>query len=151
VSASVAQPRGTPRTWSERLAVAWLGLAIVLGSALLWIGVPVAGLWLAGAVMTTPLRAVMFALIAIPATMALLAFGLYRAGDRYERLRGTGPPASSPPAWRSSLSEERASDRRRKGGRPLIDIAMTASAATATVVLTVWFFFFAESMLSPLP
>ena len=133
------------------MAVAALAVVIVLGSALVWIGVPVAGLWVAGRVTTDPLRFVMFSLLAIPSTMVALGWLLYRAGGHYERLRGTERRGSSPPSWRSSLSEERASDRRRKGGRPLIDITMTASAITALVVMAIWFFFYATSTLAPLP
>jgi hypothetical protein len=50
-----------------------------------------------------------------------------------------------------SLGEERASERRRAGGRSLIDVAMTVSAIAALLVLTIWFFFFAELRLSPFP
>ncbi len=151
MNASVVQPDGAPQSWSERLAVAALAVVIVLGSALVWIGVPVAGLWVAGRVTTDPLRFIMFSLLAIPTTMVALGWLLYRAGGHYERLRGTERRGSSPPSWRSSLSEERASDRRRKGGRPLIDISMTASAVTALVVMAIWFFFYATSTLAPLP
>jgi hypothetical protein len=151
MNASVVQPEGTPHSWSERAALAVLAVVIVVGSALVWIGVPIAGLWLAGQVMTDPLRIVLSSLIAIPTTMVVLGWLLYRAGDRYERLRGTERRASSPPSWRSSLSEERARDRRRKGGRPLIDISMTVSAVTALVVMAIWFFFYATSTLAPLP
>ena len=77
---------------------------------------------------------------------------LYRAGgDVREAARDASDAAASPPSWRSSLGEERASDRRRKGGRPLIDISMTASAVTALVVMAIWFFFYATSTLAPLP
>jgi hypothetical protein len=150
-SSVVQQPGGRPHAWGERVATASLAVAIVLGSALLWIGVPVAGFWVAGHITSDALRAVMFALLAIPATMVAFGWVLYRAGGRYEQLRGGESRGPSPPAWRSSLSEERASERRRKGGRPLVDIAMTVSAITAMLVLAVWFFFFAESPLSPLP
>jgi hypothetical protein len=151
MNASVVQPEGTPHSWSERVAVAALAVVIVLGSALVWIGVPVAGLWVAGRITTDPLRFVMFSLLAIPSTMVALGWLLYRAGAHYERLRGTERRASSPPSWRSSLSEERAGDRRRKGGRPLIDVSMTASAITALVVMAIWFFFYATTTLAPLP
>ena len=151
MNASVVQPDGTPHSRSERVAAAALAVVIVLGSALVWIGVPVAGLWVAGRVTTDPLRFVMFSLLAIPSTMVALGWLLYRAGDHYERLRGAERHASSPPSWRSSLSEERASDRRRKGGRSLIDISMTVSAITALVVMAIWFFFYATSTLAPLP
>jgi hypothetical protein len=151
MNASAVQPEATPHSWSERLAIAALAVLIVLGSALVWIGVPVAGLWLAGRVTTDSLRFVMFSLLAIPTTMVALGWLLYRAGAHYERLRGTERRASSPPSWRSSLSDERATDRRRKGGRPLIDISMTASAITALIVMAIWFFFYAKSTLAPLP
>jgi hypothetical protein len=151
MNASVVEPEGTPHSWSERVAVAALAVVIVLGSALVWIGVPVAGLWLAGRITTDPLRFVMLSLLAIPSTMVALGWVLYRAGGEYERLRGTERRGASPPSWRSSLGEERASDRRRKGGRTLIDISMTASAVTALVVMAIWFFFYATSTLAPLP
>ena len=148
---SAVQPDGTQHSWSARVAVAALALVIVLGSALVWIGVPVAGLWVAGRITTDPLRFVMFSLLAIPSTMVALGWLLYRAGGEYERLRGRERRGASPPSWRSSLSEERASDRRRKGGRPLIDVSMTASAVAALVVMAIWFFFYATSTLAPLP
>jgi hypothetical protein len=151
MNASAVQPEGTPHSWSERVAVAALAVVIVVGSALVWIGVPVAGLWVAGRITTDPLRFVMFSLLAIPSTMVALGWILYRAGAHYERLRGTEQRGASPPSWRSSLGEERASDRRRKGGRPLIDIAMTASAVTALIAMAIWFFFYATSTLAPLP
>jgi hypothetical protein len=151
MNASAVQPDRTPHSWSERVAVAALAVVIVLGSALVWIGVPVVGLWVAGRITTDPLRFVMFSLLAIPSTMVALGWLLYRAGAHYERLRGTERRGSSPPAWRSSLSEERASDRRRKGPRSLIDISMTASAITALVAMAIWFFFYATSTLAPLP
>jgi hypothetical protein len=151
MNASVVEPRRTPHPWGERVAAASLAVVIVLGSALLWIGVPVAGFWVAGRITSDALTALMFALLAIPTTMAALSWLLYRASARYETLRGAESRGASPPAWRSSLGEERPSERLRKGGRPLIDVAMTVSAITAIVVLFVWFFFFAEMRLSPLP
>jgi hypothetical protein len=50
-----------------------------------------------------------------------------------------------------SLGDERAGARRRAGGCSLIDLSMTVSASAALVVLTIWFFFFAELRLSPFP
>lgn len=123
----------------------------MLGSALLWMGVPVAGFWLAARVAPDGLTAVLSALIAVPVAMATVGWLLYRVSARYESLGGREERRRAPPAWRVSLSEERASDRRRAGGRPLIDVAMTVSAATAMLVLTIWFFFFAELRLSPFP
>jgi hypothetical protein len=130
---------------------AYLAVVIVVGSALLWVGVPVAGLWLAGRVTSDALTAVLFALLAIPVSMVMVGWGLYRASARYEALHGGPARHRSPPAWRTSLGEERASTRRRAGGRSLIDVSMTVSACAALVTLTIWFFFFAELRLTPFP
>jgi hypothetical protein len=131
--------------------MACLAVVIVVGSALLWVGVPVAGLWLAGRVTSDALTAVLFALLAIPVAMVAVGWALYEANARYEALHGGAARRRSPPAWRTSLGEERASTRRRAGGRSLIDISMTVSASLALLVLTIWFFFFAELRLSPFP
>ena len=129
------------------IAFAVLALVIVIGSAVLWIGVPVAGFWVAGRVTTDALGAVLFALLAIPVTMVAFGWALYRVSARYESLRGGAAHLRSPPSWRVSLGEERAGVRRGKAGRPLIDVAMTVSAVTAMLVLAIWFFFFAEMSL----
>jgi hypothetical protein len=129
----------------------FLAIVIVLGSAFLWIGAPVAGLWLAGRVTSDALTAVLFALIVIPTAMAAVGWGLSRASASYEALHGGPARHRAPPAWRTSLGEERASLRRRAGGRSLIEVSMTVSACLALLILTVWFFFFAELRLSPFP
>jgi hypothetical protein len=140
-----------PRSWSDRVAAASLAVVIVLGSALIWLGVPVGGAWLAAQVTSDGVSAVLFALLAIPVTMAGFAWVLYRMSARYEELRGGEPRRRSPPPWRESLGEERARVRRGKGGRPLIDVSMTVSAVLAALAISIWFFFFAELRLSPFP
>jgi hypothetical protein len=151
MNASAMRPGGTSPSWSERIEIAALAVVIVLGSLVLWVGVPFGGLWVAGQVAADSLGAALFALVAVPTAMVAVGWLLYRVNGRYEALRGTERRAPSPPAWRSSLGEERAIERRRRGGRPLIEIAMTVSAVAAMLVLFVWFFFFAETPLSPLP
>jgi hypothetical protein len=145
------RPGGTSHTWGERVEIAALAVVIVLGSLLLWVGVPFGGLWVAGQVAANALGAVLFALVAVPVAMVAVGWLLYRVNGRYEALRGAERRAASPPAWRSSLGEERAIERRRRGGRPLIEIAMTVSAVAAMLVLFVWFFLYAELPLTPLP
>jgi hypothetical protein len=147
----VAGAGGPHRTWVERLAAACLAIVIVAGSALVWIGVPVAGFWVAAQVTSDAVGAVLLALLVIPPTMAAFGWLLYLVSARYEALRGAPAPRRSPPAWRVSLADERPAVRRQAGGRPLIDVAMTVSAVAALVVLIVWFFFFAELRLSPFP
>jgi hypothetical protein len=143
----VAWPEGT--TAADRVAAGGLAVVIVVGSAVLWVGVPVGGIWLAGRVTANGIDALLLALVSIPAAMAAVGWVLGRASAEYEALRGREPTAPRPPSWRSSLGEERAGLR----GRPrrLLDTAMTLSASTALVILAIWFFFFAEMRLSPFP
>jgi hypothetical protein len=151
VTAVAAQHGDTAGSAAQRLLAGCLAVVIVLGSVSLWVGVPVAGMWLVGRVTTDAVSAVLFALLAIPLSMVAVGWALYRVSARYESLRGGHPRAPAPPAWRSSLSDERGVARRRRGGRLLIDVSMTASAVAALVLLVVWFFFLAEMRLAPLP
>jgi hypothetical protein len=151
MTAILAHDGGRRPSWVGKVGTGCLAAVIVLGSALVWIGVPVAGFWVAARVAPDGVTAVRSALIAIPVAMAAVAWMLAQVSARYESARGGGERRRGPPAWRVSLSEERASERRRAGGRLLIDVAMTVSAIAALIVLTIWFFFFAEQPLSPFP
>jgi hypothetical protein len=147
----LADAGGRHPSWVDRVAAGCLAVVIVAGSALVWIGVPAAGFWAAAQVTSDGVAAVLLALLVIPPTMAAFGWLLYLVGARYEALRGRPRRPRSAPAWRVSLSEERADARRRAEGRPLVEVAMTVSAVAAVGVLVVWFFFFAELRLSPFP
>jgi hypothetical protein len=144
-----AWPEGA--TTGERLAAACLAVVIVAGSALVWIGVPVGGVWVAARVTGNGIGALLVALIAIPAAMTGVGWLLGQASARYEELRGRPADLPGPPSWRASLGEDRADNRRARRPRRLLDTAMTLSASAALVLLTIWFFFFAELRLSPFP
>jgi hypothetical protein len=140
------------RAWNElprTLAVAGLAVAVVAGSAFLWVGIPWLGFWLAGQLTVNNQGFLFFALLGVP--VAMLAFGwvLYRVNAVYEQLTGgasdTGPRA----AWLGSLSGEREEFRRARARRTLIDVAMTASAVIAMILLVAWFFLF-DSPLGPM-
>ena len=130
------------------IVTALLAVAIVLGSATLWIGIPLLGLWLAGE-LTTTAQGFLFAVLGgIPLAMTAFAWVLYRVNDLYVRShgpRGAGERRRS--AWLVSSSEERNRIRRARQPRALIDVAMTLSAVAALVLLAVWFFFFSEMWL----
>ena len=149
--AAVAEPPHPPRLFVERLAAAGLAAVIVLGSASMWLGIPLGGVWLAARLTSDGVTMVLFALLVVPVTMVGFGWALYRVGATYEQLRGRAQSPASPPSWRTSLSEERGSARRARAPRPLVDVAMTVSAIAALVVMTVWFFGFAEMRLAPLP
>jgi uncharacterized membrane protein (DUF485 family) len=133
-------------TSPQRIAVGLLAGAIVLGSGLLWVGVPVLTFWLAAQVTSDSVRGVLFALLVIPTAMVAGAFALYRLNGRYEQLRGADPGPRRPDAWRGSLGEGRGP----RGPLRLIDVAMTASAVIALVLFLIWYFASPDLRLAPL-
>jgi hypothetical protein len=136
------------RTPLAGAVTALLGVAIVLGSAALWIGIPVGGLWLAGELTTTAQGFLFATLGGIPLAMTAFAWLLYRVNDRYERSRGAEAASGHRrSAWLVSASDERSRVRRARAPRALIDVAMTLSATAALVLMAIWFFFFSEMWL----
>jgi hypothetical protein len=136
------------RTPLASVVTALLAVAIVVGSAALWIGIPLGGLWLAGELTTTAQGFLFATLGGIPLAMTGFAWLLYKVNDLYERGRGTeagGGHRRS--AWLVSFSEERNRVRRARAPRPLIDVAMTVSATVALVLMAIWFFFFSDMWL----
>jgi hypothetical protein len=130
------------------LVTGLLAVAIVLGSAALWIGIPFGGLWLAGELTTTAQGFLFATLGGIPLAMTAAAWLLYRVNDLYERSRGPqngGGRRRS--AWLVASSDERSRLRRARAPRPLIDVAMTLSAATALILMAIWFFFYSQMWL----
>jgi hypothetical protein len=136
---------------ARRLLASFLAVVIVLGCGVLWIGVPIAGFWVAGQLFTKSTHFLMFALLAIPLTMVLVGFGLYRLNAVYVSLRDEEAAPRSRSGWLVSTTDERRDFRLRRGSRQLIDVAMTASIVTALLLMIVWFFFLAQMRLAPLP
>lgn len=128
----------------EGLALAVLAVTLVVGSAFVWIGVPLGGLWLAGQITQDPNHFLLLGLCSIPTAMVVFGWLLYRVNSLYEGLRARGPGAAPPQrsAWLRSSSDERRAAR--NGPRALIDVAMAASAWGAVILMAIWFFFFAE-------
>ena len=131
----------------DGIVTALLAAAIVVGSAVLWIGIPLLGLWLAGRFTTTP-EAFLFATLGgIPLAMVGFGWVLYRINALYMRSRGPDASGRQRSAWLVSLSDEGGSSRRARAPRRLIDVAMTVSLCTALVLMVVWFFFFSKMWL----
>jgi hypothetical protein len=124
-----------------------LGIAVVLGSVALWIGIPFGGLWLAGELTSTAQGFLFATLGGIPLAMTASAWLLYRVNDLYERSRGTEDGGRRRSAWLVSSSDERNRLRRARAPRALIDVAMTVSASTALVLMAIWFFFYSQMWL----
>ena len=125
-----------------------LAAAIVVGSAVLWIGIPLLGLWLAGGLTTTAEGFLFATLGGIPLAMVAFGWVLYRVNDLYLRSRGPEPEAErGHSAWLVSVSDERGRSRRERAPRRLIDLAMTVSLTVALVAMVIWFFFLSEMWL----
>ena len=132
---------GADHAGATRLATYVLAVSIFLGSLALWIAVPVGSLWLSSRLSDDGQTVMLCVLIVCPVLMlacGLLLGRLYRA-----YLRVSGAHASQGrTAWLGSLSGER---RMRRARRPVLDASLTFSAATAVVLLVVWFLFIAQN------
>jgi len=126
-----------------------LALVIVVGSLVMWIGIPILWIWIAGQLIDEYPSIYLFALAACPLTMILWGWALYRINAIYVEL--TPPPADTPgvqrSAWLGSLSGERRARRRQA---TLLDVSMIISVIVALTAMAVWFFAFAHNT-GPLP
>ncbi len=115
----------------DRLAPGFVLVVMGVGSLVLWIGIPVGGLWALSQVTDSSTQHFVLAVIAVPAAMALFAPALFWLNGLYLRLIGALP------------AEEDDEDRRRGLGGPLV-LFLFASMAIALVVLLAWIFFLGE-------
>ena len=144
----LAQTHNDRRVHLAAAISATLALAIVVGSAALWIGIPLFGMWLAGRFTTTAEGFLFATLGGIPLAMVAFGWVLYRVNDLYVRSHGPDEAGERPrSAWLVSLSDERGRSRRERAPRRLIDVAMTVSLSVALVVMVIWFFFLSEMWL----
>jgi hypothetical protein len=139
-----------PRFGRTAALVALAG-GVVAGSAILWIGLPLLVLRVAGELTSTPEEFLLVVLLGIPLSMVAFGWLLYRLNAVYERLRPQADAPIARSAWLVSYSDERRGLRRARARRSLLDLAMTASAWAALVLMAIWFFFLADSPLAPLP
>ena len=134
------------------LVIGLLAAVVMAGSAFLWIGIPLAGLWAAGELTDRASTFLLVILLAVPSAMVAFGWLLYRVNALYEELLGRPEAAPARSSWLVASSDERRVLRRARGPRTLLDVSMTASAVAALVLMTVWFFFLADnSPLAPLP
>ena len=125
----------------SRLLEYLLVVGIFLGSLALWVVVPFGSLWLASKIGDDAETVVMSAIVICPVAMLLCGLGLSWMYAQYLRVSGARPDRDRT-AWLGSLSGERKQPRAR---RPILDTSLTISAATAVVLMLVWFLFLAEN------
>jgi hypothetical protein len=125
-------PMSTPDTTLRgRAAAGFLLLLLVIGSLALWIGIPVATLWVLSKLTESSTYHFVFGLIGVPLAMALFAPFLIWVNALYLRVTG------------EYTSEEDEDPPRRLHG-PLEPI-LIACFVVALVALFVWFFAVAEN------
>jgi hypothetical protein len=130
-----------PLTGGTRLLEYTLAVGIFLGSLALWVVVPFGSLWIASLLGDDAQTVVLSALIICPVAMLVCGLGLSALYSAYLRV-AQAQPSRERTAWLGSLSGDR---KPKRGRRPVLDFSLTFSAATAIVLLLVWFFFFAEN------
>jgi len=114
-----------------RLASSFLIVVMIGGSVLMWVGVPLAGMWLAGEMTDSFGLHMPLALMLVIPSMFTVAMGLAWVNDLYLRVNGF------------ATSVERA-DYRRSSHGPLEPI-LAGCFVIALVAMFVWFLFLAEN------
>jgi len=121
---------------------------MVIGSLMLWIGIPVGWLWigsqLAGDSQQTSLGVYMLVLGAIVASMIAMGKGLSKLNSVYGNVTGEGAQVRVRMPWHRSLRGDQDS----RAPHQILDVVMVVSVALAALVLLIWFALFAGS---PLP
>jgi hypothetical protein len=130
-------------SWSPA-AIALVAL-MALGSVVMWLGVPLALVYIASKLADTPnpsMGPYLLIIVGLPVGMAVVGKGLGALNRAHIRLTGAEVDEYRP-GWTRSMRGERQVDRR--GG--VLDRVMIVSVAVAALAFAVWFFGFAGSSL----
>ena len=121
---------------------------MVLGAFSLWTVIPFGWIWIGSMIADTqqpsggPYMVVFFGIVC---SILAMSWVLSRLNRLYVRITGTTElPTRYLPAWRKSLSDERAGP----GGMNVLEAVILASVLLAGVAMAIWFLFAAGS---PLP
>lgn len=125
---AVGHAAGIP--WPRRVAAGFALVVLVIGSLMLWIGVPVGAFWLAGQLTTSSGYHAPLALILIVIGVVAGAVALAWVNDIWLRITG------------GEMVEVRGVPVRRRG--PL-EFLLPACGVLALIALVIWFFVAAEN------
>lgn len=120
---------------------------MAIGSAFMWLGMPVGWLWLASQLqggVGPSLGPYVLVAFGLPLSMAAIGKCLAVLDRAYARAAGL--PADTrrtPLPWLKSMRGERESRRR----RTVLDVVMIVTVVCAWTAFVIWFFFFAGSSL----
>jgi MFS family permease len=124
-------PASTPLRARDRLAAGFLLLLLAAGSLILWLGIPVAGLWLLSKLTDSWNGHFLLSVVLIPLAMAFFAPILFWLNGLYLRVIGVLRPGDD-------------EDRRWRLSGPL-ELFLYAGMLIALVALFAWFFFLAKN------
>jgi hypothetical protein len=115
-------------------------VSIFVGSLVLWLGIPLAWIWIVSQLSAKYPTIYFGAMIGCPVTMVSWGLLLARLNGAYLRETDTHPERQRT-AWLKSLSGERGQRR----PRSLLDWSMTISVLLAILAMAIWFFFYATN------
>jgi len=124
----------------------FLVACMAVGSALMWIGVPVGLVYAASRLADSPqpsLGPYLLILFGLPTGMALIGIGLGRLDGHYGQVTGTAPTSPQRSTWLKSMRAERESTSRQS----VLTVVMVWSVCACLTLMGVWFLFFAGSSL----
>jgi hypothetical protein len=126
---------------------AGLILLMVIGSVVLWIGIPIGWLWLGSQIASesqqSSLGAYLLVLGGIAVSMFVVGKLLWRLNNVYGRITGQDPQVRVRMPWHRSMRGDEDS----RPPRNVLDVVMVASVGAALLVMAIWFFLFAGSSL----
>jgi hypothetical protein len=134
------------RTAAAMPAAAFLILLMAVGSVILWLGIPIAWLYLASRMVDTSqptLGPYVLIIFGIPTTMFLFGKLLFTLDRVFERVTGRASETDFRPPWLRSMRGERTVSRR----LTVLEGVMIVSVSIAVLASAVWFFLFAGSSL----
>ena len=146
---STAATIGAPPRRRPGVVVAGTAIvgAMILGSVVMWVGIPIGLLWIASQLQsgTRPtLGPYLVVLFGLPLAMWLVAMGLKWLDLQFSRVTGYNANETRVPLpWLRSMRGERGSSRK----TTILDVVMVVSIIVAGTGFAVWFFLFAGSSL----
>jgi hypothetical protein len=133
---------GTGSTGTKVAAILLIALMAV-GSVMMWLGVPFLWIWGVSQSVDTSqpkMGPYVLLLFGIPASMVVVGKLLGRLNRVYGEVTNTTPHVKVVLPWHRSMRDERDAH----APRTVLDVVMVCSVATATTLMAIWFFFFAE-------
>jgi hypothetical protein len=118
----------------DRLAAGFLLTLLAVGSLVIWIGVPAGWLWLASKITDSEPSHFLAAILGTPLAIVLFGWLLAWINRLYVRVK-----------WAAHDADEYEYDEEPRPVRGPLEPLLAGSLAIALIVLTVWFFVFAEN------